>query len=158
MRQIWKDTRPFTRFIHNGETQNKHITIGNWLNMIIYPHAIKRDNDRTRWPENENIFRTYKRLREFTSFLLFLRKSFEVMLQHNEWVNQERQTRDPGNSAPHQESHGRKPRTLGSRPREQSVQTAVGTGGGLQGLEKTTTEMQCYPPEYGTTQMLNVKW
>lgn len=52
--------------------------------MIIYPHAIKRDNDPTRWPENENIFRTYKRLGEFTSFLLFLRKSFEVMLQHNE--------------------------------------------------------------------------
>ena len=31
--------------------------------------------------------------------------------------------------APNQESHGRKPRTLGSRPREQSVQTEVENGG-----------------------------
>lgn len=100
MVQIWKDIRLFIRFIHNGETQNKHITIGNWLNMILYPDATKRDNDPTRWPENENIFRTYKRLREFTSFPLFLRKSFELMLQHNEWVNQERQIQDPGNSGP----------------------------------------------------------
>ena len=74
----------FTQVIYNSETQNKHITIGNWLNMIIYPHAANRANDPTRWPENKTHFQNYKKLREFTSFTLFLRKSFEVMLQHNE--------------------------------------------------------------------------
>lgn len=44
--------------IHNQETLNRHITIGNWLKMIIYPHATKRDNNLTRWPENKNIFGT----------------------------------------------------------------------------------------------------
>lgn len=68
----------------------------------------------------KNSFRTYKRIREFTSFILFLR-SFEVMLQHNEQVNQERQTWDPRKQWPQTRkvmagSSGH----WGDRPREQS--------------------------------------
>lgn len=62
----------------------KHITIGNWLNIITYPYATNRDNDITRWLENKNIFRTKDLASLPPSFTLFLRILFGVMLQHDE--------------------------------------------------------------------------